>query len=776
MDRFTLDIDGVDGLRVAAFAVAERISTPYEARVFALLALDALASLDGVLGQRGALTVPGADDAATLHVAGVVTAVEVMQAFGEQTLVEITLRPTLWGLALEQHSRVWVKKKILDVVKELLDAGGVGFELRTEASYVEHEHVCQYRESDLDFIARWLERDGLHYYFEHADGEDKLVVSDGPHATDLHPPTAVRCVGSFDAGTAASVGESLHGFAARRAARTKEVEVADYYYPKPALAIRERKADIDPALGTAIAFGGQAWSPAEAKRLAKVRAEALAAEAVLFRSTGTVLGLRAGYHFEVGEHPVAGLLGEYRAVGVRHMGFDAVNGRGLDGWIDPDRHWLRTDGPPYHVSIEAVRADVPYRPARKTPWPRAHGLEHARVDGAADGDYAQLDDQGRYRVKLLFVENDSPAGEASALLRLMQPHGGAPEGCHFPLRKGTEVLVAFLEGDPDQPVLVGAVPNPETPSTVTEANKSQNVIQTGGKNRIEVEDQAGSEYVVLFSPPEKTTLHLGASDGPYADGHHVRLSTDCDAKIHAGGARHITIGGEQTEDVTGRVVEDYHSDQTTHVYAAFDETIDGSATQTIHAGETRTVPGGLTETITGDETRTVAPDQTEDVSASVTRTIGANWTETVGAAVDRTIGADETITVGGGVVQTIAAGVTTNTPAALSVTTGGSATFIAPAGFFLTAPGGFHNVDGEWVKFGGWEKDAFVEKGALTGAKMEIMAVAASVAISRISVTGIKTAYVATEFEAESDEEEDKPLELFEGGLLLEPSGNHSES
>ncbi|MBI4955047.1 MAG: type VI secretion system tip protein VgrG [Myxococcales bacterium] len=776
MDRFKLEIDGVDGLRVAAFAVDERISAPYLARVFASLPEADLGSLDGVLGKRGALTVPGADDAASLHFPGIVTALELMHTFGERALVEVVLRPTLWGLGLECHSRVWVKKKVLDVVKELLDKGGVAHELRTEASYVEHEHVCQYRETDLDFVARSLERDGLHYYFELAEGEDKLVVSDGPHATDLHPPSPVRCVGSFDAGAAGSVGETLHGFAARRSARSKEVEVADYYSPKPALALRERKPVIDPALGTAIAFGGQAWSPAEAKRLAQVRAEQAAAEAVLFRATGTVLGLRAGYHFEVGEHPIADLLGEYRAVAVRHLGFDAVAGRGLEAWIDPERAWLRADGLPYHVSVEAVRADVPYRAARKTPWPRAHGLEHARVDGAADGDYAQLDDQGRYRVKLLFDENDSPAGEASALLRLMQPHGGAPEGCHFPLRKGTEVLVAFVEGDPDQPVLVGAVPNPETPSTVTDANNTQNVIQTGGKNRIEVEDKAGSEYVVLYSPPEKTTLHLGASDGPYADGHHVRLSTDCDAKIHAGGARHITIGAEQTEDVTGRVVEDYHSDQTTHVYAAFDETIDGSATQTIHAGETRTVTGGLTETITGDETRSVAPDQTEDVSASVTRTIGANLTETVGAAVDRTIGADETISVGGNVTQTIAGGVTTSTPAALSVTTGGSATFIAPSGFTISAPGGFHNVDGEWVKTGGWEKDAFVEKGSLVGFKLEIMAVAASVAVSRISGTVAKLAYIATEFEAETDEEEDEPIELCEGGLLLEPSGNHSES
>ena len=779
MDRFNLQIDGVsDPIRVCAFTAQERISSLYQARVFALVKQASVASVEGALSHRGLLTVPGADDDATLRLPGIVTAVELLHAFGDRALLEIVLRPKLWLLTLECHSRVWVKRKALDVVRELLDKAGVdGPQIEAQQSYLEHEHICQYRETDFTFLSRWLERDGLRYSFVPSDDGEQLCISDGSPPGDHHPKTGLRCVGTLDAGAAASVGQVLYRFAARRSARPARVEVADYFYPQPALEIRASHPVIDPARGSDVGFGGRAWSPAEAKRLAQVRAEQAAAEAVLFEGEGTVLGLRAGARFQLDEHPLAALQGEYLAVGLRHVGFDSVHGEGLLPWIDPTGQTIRRDGPPYRIWLEAVRSDVPYRPQLVTPWPRLRGLETARIDGEADGDYAQLDAEGRYRVKLLFDENPSPAERASARLRMLQPHGGAPEGCHFPLRKATEVLVAFIDGDPDQPVIVGAVPNPETPSPVTSANKTQNVIQTGGKNRIEIEDQQGSEYVALFSPPEKSTLHLGASNGPYADGHHTRLSTDGDARVHAGGSRHITIGGEQTEDVKGRVVEDYHSNQTTHVYAAWKETIDGSATQTISAGETRTVTGGVTETITGGETRSITGDQSEAVSAAVSRTTGASWQEMVGGSVTRTIGGSETTKVGGNLTATVGAAIQVQTPSTFLLKTGGSATLIAPAGCSIAAAGGFHNLDGEWVKCGpGEEFEIFVAKSGIFGLKVEVIGFCLSGVIMRNSATISKTAYKATEFEAASEEDETAAADNEEGAALICAEGHHTEA
>src|SRR5262245_58000453 len=169
----------------------------------------------------------------------------------------------------------------------------------------------------------------------------------------------------------------------------------------------------------------------------------------------------------------------------------------------------------------------------------------------------------------MFDESGLPDGGASARIRMMQPHAGNPEGFHFPLRKGTEVQVVFVRGDPDQPIIAGAIPNAATPSPVTRANQTQNVVQTGGRNRVEIEDEHGSEYIDISSPPEKTFMHLGAHAG--LGSHNYVVSTSGDQSMHTGGKRDIRVGGNQTETVGGNVTENYHSTQTT--------TVDGSLTE-----------------------------------------------------------------------------------------------------------------------------------------------------------------------------------------------------
>src|SRR4029077_9582783 len=139
-------------------------------------------------------------------------------------------------------------------------------------------------------------------------------------------------------------------------------------------------------------------------------------------------------------------------------------------------------------------------PSSDTPWPRIYGFENGTICGAAESEDAQIDDHGRYNVKFKFAESNLKDGKASTWVRMLQPHGGGIEGWHFPLRKGTEVLFTFLGGDPDRPVIAGVVPNALTPSPVTSANHTTNVIQTGGRNRIELEDSAGQERITISSP------------------------------------------------------------------------------------------------------------------------------------------------------------------------------------------------------------------------------------------------------------------------------------
>ena len=170
--------------------------------------------------------------------------------------------------------------------------------------------------------------------------------------------------------------------------------------------------------------------------------------------------------------------------------------------------------PFYRNRFTAIPASVQFRPERVTKKSRFFGLMNAKIDAAGSGQYAELDDLGRYKVILPFDLSGRKDGKASAWLRMMQPYAGSDHGMHFPLHKGTEVLLAFIDGDPDRPVIAGAVPNPATPSPVTGDNQTMAVLQTGGKNRIAIEDKDGSQRILLQTPVADSWIRMGAPNDP----------------------------------------------------------------------------------------------------------------------------------------------------------------------------------------------------------------------------------------------------------------------
>ncbi|MCC6522130.1 MAG: type VI secretion system tip protein VgrG [Polyangiaceae bacterium] len=739
-DLYAIAIDGLpDGTRVAAFVGREAISECFAFEISLVVpAEDGSFEPDKLVGVDARL---GFGDTAVAEqpiCVGVVTGAELVQATSSHGFLRVTVRPHLWRLSLARQSRVWTDKKLPDVAKDVLErAEHEGHDLRLDGDYPEHVHICQYHETDLEFLERRLERDGVFYWFEHAEGGEKLVLADSSGGYGTGPTSKFRRPGRGSADE--SGGQAILRLGVRKELTSKKVKLGDYDYLRPALAVTGEAAAPGGLLGEVSLFGGNLLTPGDAARLAKVRAERLGVEAERYTGSGTVRTLRSGCVFELEEHPLADLNGKYLVTELHHSGVDLGLMRTFGALLDVDASMARgarrarmgAEVEPYHVEFSAVREAQPFRPALRRPVPRVPGLEYGIVDGPADSEYAQIDEHGRYRTRLLFDEADEDPGKNSAWLRMIQPHAGAPEGWHLPLRKGTEVLVAFVAGEPDLPVIVAAVPNAVTPSPVTASNHTHNVFQSGGKNRVQIEDQDGKQYVAVFSPPEKTTLHLGASDGQYAEGHHATVRTDGDIRIHAGANRHITVGGEETEDVGGDVTETYHATQTTHVFGAFTETIDAGATQTINGGETRTVDGGVTEDISGGETRSITANQTETVSANVTRSIGADLSETVGANATFTVGAGQTETTGGARTEDVGGNVTIVTAGPYAYTAVGGATWNTPGGFTLLAPGGVTEVDQEHEAEGG----KFLQ---MYGASTEIAAFVLDVAVLVTEVIGAK--------------------------------------
>jgi type VI secretion system secreted protein VgrG len=232
----------------------------------------------------------------------------------------------------------------------------------------------------------------------------------------------------------------------------------------------------------------------------------------------------------------------------------------------------------------------------------------------------------------MFDESDLNDGEASAWVRMLQPHGGGTEGFHFPLRKGTEVLLFFEGGDPDRPAISGVVPNAVTPSPVQATSHTKNVIQTGGANRLELEDSGGSQYIDVSSPTEDTFLHLGAAGaGRAGSGASFVTSTQGRWEQYSAGDRHLQVDSHSEEEVTGYVKQTYSDTLTTDVT--------GAVAQTYHDTHTRVVDGTVSW-LFKDELN-------ETVEASVVQAYNDTLQQTIAGPVSISIDTDLSVQVGG---------------------------------------------------------------------------------------------------------------------------------
>ncbi|MFO0603900.1 MAG: type VI secretion system tip protein TssI/VgrG [Polyangiales bacterium] len=589
-DLYTLQASSLPAsARLLDFYGVEGMSRPYRFDLrFSLAHAESLAfDLDAPLGRRATLTVNADDGTARQRFHGIVSAVESHSERADGAVYAAVLVPKLWELSLSRHSRVWVDQRVPDILEDVLRRAGLAgadYELRLSGRFTPREYVCQYRESDLDFLSRWMEQAGIYYFFEQGEDQEKLVlVNDkGSHASAGH--VRYFATGSPEGSNV----EGLRAFRCRAVSQPGRYKVTDYNPLTPTLPIADEQA-AGGGDGHAVVrhAEGDALAPPDARRAAQVDAQGGRARSRECSGEGRAHGLVPGVRFDLEDHP----RGDFNAT-----------------WLVTEAEHRGTMGLPndltagsYSVRLRGIAADTQFRAPARTPMPYAAGVETAVVDGAADGDYAQIDEHGRYLVRFHFDETSHPAGRCSARVRRTQPHAGEPEGWHLPLRKGTEVVVAFLGGDPDRPVIVGAVPNPLTPSVVTEENHTYDVLHTAGDNRVEVDDDEPRRSIVIWSPPQRTYVHLGAHHPATVHipmrTHNTVASTDGSGLIHHGGDQDITVGGHKRERVVKAVKETYHANQTVEVR--------GDVTEEYELMQKTTVTNLCEEYYNGDHTTDV---------------------------------------------------------------------------------------------------------------------------------------------------------------------------
>ncbi len=428
---------------------------------------------------------------------GIVAEIEELRKVDEYLFYRAVFVPKLWLLTQTRGNQIFLDKTTPEILEAVLVDGGLTkneFEFRLQGDYSKRwEYVCQYGENHFNFFSRWLEHEGMYFYFELEDEGDKLIVTDtkiGHVAAPQAVPLQYHPVSGLEAGRADEV---LSGFSVRYAGVPKSVTLKDYNYRRPSLEVTG-KAEIAPeGAGDLFIYGGHLQSPEEAGRIARVRAEEIACRQRVFYGQSTAPFLRPGFIFEVQGHYDEAYNGRYLVTTIRHeVNQAAYLTAGLRRELGEE-----VRGPLYRNSFTAIPADVQYRPPLSTPKPRFYGVMNAHIDAESSGEYAELDSQGRYKVIMPFDLSGRQGGKASAWLRMAQPYAGSNHGMHFPLHKGTEVLLTFIDGDPDRPIIAAAVPNPETPSVLNDQSAKKAGFVTPGGASLVADDDAGKEQVAL---------------------------------------------------------------------------------------------------------------------------------------------------------------------------------------------------------------------------------------------------------------------------------------
>ncbi|MGF1605832.1 MAG: type VI secretion system Vgr family protein [Rhodothalassiaceae bacterium] len=550
----SIDIPGHNGapFQVAACRGEEAISRPYRF-VLDLICEDDRLDLRALLFRAAELTLSGPMSRRTVH--AVVT--HLAQGRGTTTgrgHYVATLEPVLAKLELSRQNQIYgtdEQVSVVDVVTaELTGTGARGPAvqaaarldvdcLRTDSltgDYPKRDYIVQYEETDLAFISRLMEHWGIFYFFSDDGETERLHLGDrnvafqpiDPAGSELwdQPRDANRSgTGArmpelpFQAGNGMNADGQDHVFAltAEAVPLPHKIILRDYNDQLPQLPALHAEAVVDEAgHGVVASYGEHFETPEEGELLARVRAEELKCRALRFEMHTNCPRLSAGRLFRLSGHEREDFNQVYIVAEVIH---EAALPRGDGGAGD-------TPAPGYRNRIIALPFDMldkaDFRPERRTPVPRVHGLMTAHIDAAGLGEQAELDGQGRYKVRIPFDMTGAEDGKASRFIRKAQPYAGKNSGMHFPLLKGTEVAIACYNGDPNRPLITGAVPNPITRSPANADSCDKNRIVTRSNIVLEMSDGKASRQAAgqghLAGP------QAAPKQAAYADqGHHAPL-------------------------------------------------------------------------------------------------------------------------------------------------------------------------------------------------------------------------------------------------------------
>ncbi|WP_313297445.1 type VI secretion system tip protein TssI/VgrG [Diaphorobacter sp.] len=442
---------------------------------------------------------------------GQITDFASLETEGDYYCYEAILRPWLWHASRRSDFKIFQFKAMPQVIKEVLEPYGFTVEDRLSGSYREWEYLVQYGETDLNFVSRLLEAEGAYYFFEHDLGGHRLIIGDDIGAHRKLPGAASSIAYYGRNGTADIFDEDyIDGWTRSENISSGNFAAKDYDFEKPKAvmdALQHQPAGHVEDAREIYEWPGGYTDLGDGENYARVRVEQQNALRDVARGQGNARNIAPGFLFALNNHPGASQNQDYLIeTATYHFEENVRRSDGAGGVGISARNGMDTPTS-YRVDFDAVPSSVPYRSQRITPKPHTMGPQTAVVTGPA-GEEIYTDEYGRVKVQFNWDRYGSNDENSSVWIRVSQDSAGSGFGMmHIP-RIGQEVIVDFLNGDPDYPIITGRVCNAmQMPPWSLPGKKTQSGVQTrttprgapNAGNVIRLEDLKGAEEMFLFA-------------------------------------------------------------------------------------------------------------------------------------------------------------------------------------------------------------------------------------------------------------------------------------
>ena len=499
---------GKDVLLLHSFAGVESMSRLFSFNL-SLMSENANIAFKALIGQRVTMSVvkPGNS---FRYINGFVSRFAQAGADSRLAYYKAVVVPWLWFLTRHANCRIFQNMSIPDIIAKVFNDRGFGsdFSNKLQGTYKPREYCVQYRETDFNFVSRLMEQSGIFYYFEHDDKKHTLVLADAPSVHQNCPSQSTFSLQSTSAqaGFRENDDDVVTAWQLDQEMRPGKYALTDFNFKTPSTSLLSNTDSVIEVGGNSkyeiFDYPGIYENKPDGDDVSKTRMEEEEASYAIASGDGTCRAFLPGYRFTLTDHYRPDMNAAYVLTEVQHS---ASVG---DSYTSDDSSGVR-----YSNHFTCVPATAKFRPARITPHPLVQGPQTAIVVGPA-GEEIYVDKYGRVKVQFHWDREGKRDEKSSCWIRVSNPWAGKTWGAISNPRIGQEVIVDFLEGDPDRPIITGRVYNAEQmPPYMLPDNQTQSGIKTrssqgGGAsnfNELRFEDKMGQEEFYAHAEKDLTT-------------------------------------------------------------------------------------------------------------------------------------------------------------------------------------------------------------------------------------------------------------------------------